>query len=245
MKPKLVGITCSSNAAAPGLNARQFLNTAYVRAIEAAGGVPILIPNLSEAGAANTEALSRYLDAIDGLMLSGGVDVAPSCFGEEPHPELGEVDEDRDRTELALIRLAIERDYPVFGICRGVQVLNVALGGTLYQDLPSQIPACLSHRQSDNNLARGEFSHSIEIEPGTRLSEIVGASSMQTNSFHHQSLKDIAPGLVVTARAPDNIIEAVENPDSRFLVAVQFHPEETAPHDDLSRRLFEQFIRAL
>ncbi len=245
MKPKLIGVTCSSNPASPGVNARQFLNTAYSRALEAAGAAPLIIPNLSPQLANRRDVLERYLDAIDGLMLSGGVDVAPERYGEEPHPNLDEVDETRDSTEFAIIKLALERDISIFGICRGAQTLNVALGGTLYQDLPSEMPGCLSHRQSDQNLARGEFSHSISIDSGTKLREIVGSSEMQTNSFHHQALKDVAPCLVVTARASDGVIEGVEAPDRKFLVAVQFHPEETAPHDVYSRRLFEAFIASL
>lgn len=237
---KRVGITCSTTAAAPGENARQFLNTAYVLAIQRAGGVPFMIPNI-----ADDELIESYLGSIDGLMLSGGVDVDPQYFGEPAHPDLGEVDAARDCTEMALLKRALERDMPIFGICRGIQMLNVALGGTLYQHLPGQLPSPIYHRQSDIQIPRNEFSHRIKIEGDSRLRSIVGADEMQTNSFHHQALKCVAPGLVVTAHAADGIIEAVEAPDRRYLVAVQFHPEETAPKDERSHRLFKSFVDAL
>jgi putative glutamine amidotransferase len=240
MPQKLVGITCSTTAGTATEVPRQFINRAYVRAIEQAGGVPILIPNL-----ADNSMVERYLSVLDGLMLSGGVDVAPDYYGEAPHPELGEIDPLRDGTEMALAKRALESDMPVFAICRGFQLLNVLLGGTLYQDIPAQKPSDIYHRQSDINLARPEFCHSISIQKGSRLAEIVGSCEMMTNSFHHQALKDVAPGLTVTAHAPDGVIEAFESADYRYLVAVQFHPEETAVHDDKSHRLFTAFVNAL
>jgi putative glutamine amidotransferase len=240
MNRKIVGITCSSSPASPGENARQYLNTAYVVAILNAGGVPVIIPNI-----VNKELVESYLGSIDGLMLSGGVDVDPRYFGEEHHPQLGTVDALRDSTELALLKSALAQDMPIFGICRGIQTLNVALGGTLYQHLPDQAPSGIHHQQTDIKIPRDEFSHPIRIEEGSRLRSIVGTDKMQTNSFHHQALKSVAPGLVVTAHAPDGVIEAVEAPDHRYLVAVQFHPEETAPHDEYSHRLFEAFVQAL
>ena len=240
MAKKLVGITCSTTAGTPTEVPRQFINRAYVRAIEQAGGVPVLIPNL-----ADNSMVSRYLSALDGLMLSGGVDVAPEYYGEAPHAQLGEIDALRDGTEMALARLALDANMPLFAICRGFQLLNVLLGGTLYQDIPSQRPSDIYHRQSDINLARPDFCHSVAIKEGSRLAEIVGSCEMMTNSFHHQALKEVAPGLTVTAHAPDGIIEAFESPDYRYLVAVQFHPEETAIHDEKSHRLFTAFIDAL
>jgi putative glutamine amidotransferase len=240
MTRKIVGITCSSSEASPGENARQYLNTAYVMAVLNAGGVPLIIPNVVD-----EELVECYLGSIDGLMLSGGVDVDPKYFGEKHHPQLGTVDASRDSTELALLKRALERDMPIFGICRGIQTLNVALGGTLYQHIPDQAPSSIHHQQSDIEVARNQFSHSIRIEGGSRLKSIVGKDEMLTNSFHHQALKSVAPGLVVTAYAPDGVIEAVEAPDRKYLVAVQFHPEETAPHDVYSHRLFEAFVQAL
>jgi len=240
MARKVVGITCSTAAADSEAGARQVLNRAYVRAVEMAGGVPVILPVTTE-----PDVIVRYLGVIDGLLLSGGVDVAPALYGQSPHPKLGSVDSDRDTTEMPLIRMAVEQDMPIFAICRGIQALNIALGGTLYQDLPSERPSEIFHQQREIHKARGEFSHSIRTEPGSRLRRIVGAEEMPVNSFHHQALLDVADGLHVTACAQDGVIEAVERPASRYLLAVQFHPEETAPHDDLSRRLFESFLAAL
>ena len=240
MSRKIVGILGSTSQATADSGPRQYLNRAYVWAVENAGGVPVILPVTRD-----PDVISRYLGVVDGLLLSGGVDVAPAYFGEEPHPHLGTVDDDRDTTEMPLIREALAQDMPVFAICRGIQSLNIALGGTLYQDIPSQAPSAIHHQQSDIGIARSQTSHSVRIVADSRLRNIVGVEEMQTNSFHHQSLKQVADGLVVTASAPDGIIEAAESPAHRYVVAVQFHPEETAPNDLHSRQLFEAFIAAL
>lgn len=239
MAHKLIGITCSTAPENEKNGPRQFLNRAYVWAVERAGGVPVILPVLRD----NTGA-ERVLGALDGLLLSGGADVAAYHYGETQHEKVDGVDEERDATELALLKVALAQDMPIFGICRGIQVLNVAMGGTLIQDLPSQAPSSIAHRQSDNNIPRNCPSHPIRIVSDSRLRRIVGVGEMQTNSFHHQAIKNLAPGLVVTATAPDNVIEAVEGPNHRYLLAVQFHPEETAPNDEKSRRLFEAFVAA-
>jgi putative glutamine amidotransferase len=240
MGRKIVGITCETLQATEKNGARQSLNRAYVWAVERAGGVPVILPTTAE-----PEVISRYLGVVDGLLLSGGADVNPACFGQKPHPQLGEVDVDRDATELPLIQQAVAQDVPIFAICRGIQSLNVALGGTLYQDLPSERPSAIHHQQRELSIPRDQFSHSVRIEAGSQLHEIVGADEMRCNSFHHQALRDVAPGLVVTAYAPDGVIEAAEHPNKHYLIAVQFHPEETAPHDDRSYRLFAAFVAAL
>ena len=240
MSRKVVGILGSTSPAKKDSVPTQYLNRAYVWAVESAGGIPIMLPVTRD-----PESVGRYLGLLDGLLISGGVDVDPACFGEEPHPQLGTVDDDRDTTELPLIRAALAQDLPVFAICRGIQSLNVALGGSLYQDIPSQAPSEIHHQQSDLGIPRNQTSHAIHIVPDSRLHRIVGQSEMQTNSFHHQALKKVAEGLIVTAYAPDDIIEAAESPTHRYVVAVQFHPEETAPKDLPSRQLFEAFIAAL
>jgi putative glutamine amidotransferase len=240
MGRKIVGITCAVTQPTEQKGPRQTLNRPYVWAVERAGGVPIILPVTTEA-----EVISRYLGVVDGLLLSGGADLDPATYGEAPHPKLGEVETDRDATELPLIRQAVAADVPIFAICRGIQSLNVALGGTLYQDLPAQRPSELHHQQRELNLPRDRFSHSIRIETGSRLHRIAAADEMLCNSFHHQALRDVAPGLIVTALAPDGVIEAVEHPGKRYLLGVQFHPEETAPHDAASQRLFDAFIAAL
>jgi putative glutamine amidotransferase len=240
MSGKIVGITCGTLAAAEIGGRRQALSVAYSQAVERAGGVPILLPVMTE-----PEVTARYLDVLDGLLLSGGVDIAPVRYGQEPHPKLGEVDADRDATELPLLREALARDLPVFGICRGIQTLNVALGGTLYQDLPSESPSDIHHQQGDRQIPRSQPSHPIRITPGSRLRAIVGAEEMPVNSMHHQALREVAEELIVSACAADGVIEAVEMPSRRYVVAVQFHPEETAPQDEKSRRLFEAFVAVL
>ena len=240
MARKIVGITCSTLPASADAGAKQYLNRAYVWAVERAGGVPIILPVTQE-----PDMIARYLGVADGLLLSGGVDVDPAHYGQTPHPQLGDVDLDRDATELPLIRAALDQDMPIFAICRGIQTLNVALGGTLYQDLPSERPSDIGHAQNERKIPRAQATHGIVIEPHTRLAEIVGAGEMQVNSFHHQALRDVAAPLVVTALAPDGVIEAVESRAHRYVVGVQFHPEETAISDDKSQRLFDSFARAL
>jgi putative glutamine amidotransferase len=240
MARKIVGITCSTQAAKEEAGPRQMLNRAYVWAIERAGGVPVILPATTE-----PEVVARYLGVLDGLLLSGGVDVAPALYRQEEHPKLGTVDTDRDTLEMPLIREAVAQDMPIFAICRGIQALNVALGGTLYQDLPSERPSEIAHQQSERKIPRECPSHVVRILPESRLRAIVGSEEMATNSFHHQALREVAEGLAVTAFAPDGVIEAVESPTHRHIVAVQFHPEETAPNDEKSRRLFESFVAAL
>lgn len=240
MSRKIVGILGSTSAATEDSGPKQYLNRAYVWAVENAGGTPIILPVTREPAA-----ISRYLGLLDGLVLSGGVDVDPACFGEEPHPQLGTVDDDRDTTELPLIREALAQDMPIFAICRGIQSLNVAMGGSLYQDIPSQVPSPIHHQQGDLKIPRGQTSHAVRVVPGSRLHSIVEAEEIRTNSFHHQALKQVAEGLVVTGYAEDDIIEAAESPSHRYVVAVQFHPEETAPNDLPSRRLFDAFVAAL
>lgn len=233
----LVGITCGTSALdAAAKTPQDRINRAYSVAVWQAGAVPVVLPVIEDEDAA--EAL---LDPLDGLLVSGGYDVAPRLFGEETLNDTVEVDAPRDAGELPLLRAAIARDLPMLCICRGIQSLNVVLGGTLYQDLPSQLPSKIAHRQTE---PRGVATHAIEIERGSRLSRIAGSTAMAVNSFHHQALKDVAPGLEVTARAADGVVEAVERAESRFLVAVQFHPEETAPVCPKSRSLFKALAEA-
>ncbi|CEK18953.1 gamma-glutamyl-gamma-aminobutyrate hydrolase family protein [Chthonomonas calidirosea] len=242
MSRKVVGITCGITEATETSGPRHVLNDAYVRAIEEAGGIPIVLPSLS---LPSPETWMGYLDAIDGLLLTGGADIDPTFYGQPRHEKLGEVQPVRDATEIPLVQKAIERDLPIFGICRGIQTLNVALGGTLYQDLPSEFPSEIHHRQTDLGYRRSDFSHSITIEPDSRLAAIVGCTEMPVNSLHHQAVRDVAPGLRVVARAPDGVIEGLESDRHHFILAVQFHPEETAVHDPRSKRLFEAFLAAL
>lgn len=194
----LIGISCGGDAA------RTSLKTTYIDAVRLAGGIPVLIPMLRDSLA--MDALVRRLD---GVILSGGEDIDPLYFGEEHLPGLGEVNAPRDTADVLLIRIALRQDKPLLGICRGEQVINVVLGGTLYQDIPSQIPSSkLKHRQSEPSTVATQ---TISIEPGSRLAGILGGTEIGVNSHHHQAVKDLAPGLVVTARAADGVVEAYES----------------------------------
>lgn len=217
---------------------RTGVNAAYVRAVLRAGGIPLILsPLIAPAHTA------RLLDAIDGLVLSGGEDVDPAHYGHVPHPGLGSVDPSRDASELALFREARARGMPVLAICRGIQLVNVALGGTLWQDIPSERPGAIPHAQGAD---RDQRTHPVELTPGSRLALALGATRCDVNSFHHQSIRDVAPGLLVTGVAPDGEIEGVESPpEDAWLLAVQWHPEEfhhhgAAPDHGLFEALLEE-----
>lgn len=209
---------------------RVTLNTAYVRALESAGLVPLAVPTMLAADRA-----SAALAAVRGLVLTGGEDVAPDQYGAAPHPRLGEVDPVRDAAELALIAAARKRRMPILAICRGIQILNVALGGTLYQDLGSERPGPVSHA--------GETSqHAVSVAAGSLLERTLGTRSATVNSRHHQAIRDLAPGLKAVAWADDGVIEGAEPVDAGapWMVAVQWHPEDLP-----ERALFDGFARAV
>jgi putative glutamine amidotransferase len=221
---------------------RSTVNAAYVRSVVGAGGIPLVLPPLL--GASHVEDI---VEVLDGLVLSGGEDVDPKHYGQAPHTTVKDnIDPLRDAQELALFRLAQAQNLPVLAICRGIQLVNVALGGTLWQDLPTDKPQSLHHTQPDGRTAR---THSIEITPGSRLERALGATSIEVNSFHHQSIRDLAPGLLVTALAPDGEIEGVESPKGApWLLAVQWHPEEfhaqnAAPDHGLFAALMKECVR--
>jgi putative glutamine amidotransferase len=237
--PPTIGITCTTFQTDQSLrppNTGQ--NQSYIDAVIRAGAAPLLIPNVTE------RALLRTLyDRLDGLLLSGGGDIDPSYYGESRHEKCGLPSPERDETELTLIRWAIDEGMPLLAICRGIQVLNVALGGTLYQDLQAQAPEAERHSWSPG-YPRDYIAHAVSIGPQTRLARIVGADPLPVNSFHHQAIKDVAPGLTVTARAPDQIIEAVEANGQAFVVGVQWHPEGLARDDVRAQRLFDAQVKA-
>ena len=215
------------------------LTAAYVTALENAGLVPLIVPPLSDVDAA-----AAVLDSVAGLVLTGGEDVDPARYGEKRHEKVRSVNAARDATESALIEQAKARGKPVLAICRGIQMLNVALGGTLVQDIPSQCNTSIAH---DEEGARDSRSHEIDIEPGSLIAKAVGAEHVVVNSFHHQSVKRVADGLRVTARSPDGIIEGLESTDEDWWVmAVQWHPEEmTDSPEPWDRGLFKAFARQL
>ena len=195
------------------------LNAAYLTAMENAGLVPLVVPPLADPDAAD-----RILAGVDGLVLSGGEDVAPEYFGEEPHPRLGTVNKVRDATEIALISAARRLRMPVLAICRGIQVLNVECGGSLIQDIGAQRPHALEH--DGHGGGRDEARHAVEIEKDSILALATGATRLDVNSLHHQAIDRLGDGLRVTATAPDGIIEGVESTDDWWVLAVQWHPEE-------------------
>jgi putative glutamine amidotransferase len=217
---------------------RYTLGKNYVHSIIAAGGVPLLVPT-----ALDDATLHELFTAADGVMLTGGDDVNPALFGEEVHEKTGGIDHDRDRAEMALMRWCAAADKPVFGICRGIQVMNVALGGSLIQDVPSQAPSELTHPGHWNGAARDQVLHTVTCDEGTRAAALLGRD-VGVNSFHHQSIKRLGDGLVVTGRAPDGIVEAVEIPAQRFCLGVQWHPEEMAAGRADMLGIFRAFVAA-
>jgi putative glutamine amidotransferase len=203
----------------------------YLRSVEQARAVPLV---LAPGAPAHARVL---LDRIDGLLLSGGVDVDPALYAQPPHPRLGRVNRRRDDFELALVEGALERDLPILAICRGQQVLNVALGGTLIQDIPSTLVGAVKH---DAGGRRWRRSHPIEVQPGSRLRGILGSETLFVNSFHHQAVDELGRGLVVCARCPDDgVIEGLEMPERRFVLAVQWHPESFWNRKDSFQPLFD------
>ncbi len=237
MKP-LIGISCGTFHdrawCPPSFGHRQ----TYVDAIMRAGGAPILIPPVQD------EATLRVLyERLDGVVFAGGGDIAPAHYGAEPHAKLGLIDPMRDSAELPMVRWAVADGKPILGICRGVQVLNVALGGTLYQDLPSELPSELRHNQSYEREDWTYLAHEIVVAPGSRLAQALGAELLPINSLHHQSVRDIAVGLHAVAWAPDGVVEALEGAGEAFVVGVQCHPEALqAEADPRWQGLFAAFV---
>ncbi|MBI4640484.1 MAG: gamma-glutamyl-gamma-aminobutyrate hydrolase family protein [Candidatus Tectomicrobia bacterium] len=235
MKRPFVGLTCGT------LNSDQrtlqFVPVTYIRAIESAGGVPLLLPLVGD-----KEVIREMLLRLDGLLLTGGVDLNPMIYGEEPDVKLGVIDPERDEMELSITREALEREVPILGICRGIQTLNVAAGGTLIQDIPSQTESRLKHSQ---NSVSSLITHSVFIEPGTLLHEIFGESQISVNSYHHQAVKDVAPGFQISARSPDGVIEGIERIGDQFALGVQWHPEMLYEKYSLFQKLFLRWIEEL
>jgi len=222
---------------------RYTLGKNYVRSLIECSAAPILLPT-----AVDQETLRAMYTQASGVLITGGGDVAPALFGEERHPATDDIDLERDHVEIALARWALADDKPAYAICRGVQVMNVALGGTLVQDIPSEwrplSGQVLEHRGSKVGAARDQVLHTVCIEPDTHIAQVFGAGDVSVNSFHHQALKQVGEGLRVTSRAPDGIIESVEASDKRWYVGVQWHPEEmTASRTDM-RALFQAFVDA-
>jgi putative glutamine amidotransferase len=210
------------------------VNAAYTVSLRGAGLLPLILPVLDPADA------DAALDGMAGLVLTGGEDVNPVRYGAPPHPELGGVHDGRDEFEEALVHAARARALPTLAICRGVQILNVALGGTLIQDIPSEWPNAITH---DSDWPRGTRVHEVRVSEGSRLATALGSSNPVVNSMHHQAIGTVAPPLIAVAHAPDGVVEAVEWPDDDWwMVGVQWHPEElTGTTEPWDRALFAAF----
>lgn len=231
MKP-IIGITPDVEK-----DDKHFLRNDYMQAIIRAGGLPLIIP------IGNEEDIAQVVGMLDGLLLTGGNDINPLLFNEEPHSYLGEVSPGRDLFELELTRQMLVVDKPILGICKGLQILNVAVGGTLYQDIHQQNNGpILQHLQNAPNT---HSSHFVQVEKGSLLAKIASSERIQVNSFHHQSVKDVPAVFTVSGIASDGIIEAVESMDKKFVLGVQWHPELLATKGDpVSLRIFDKLIGA-
>lgn len=229
MKP-VIGITTDVQQ-----DGENILKNTYVQAVIRAGGLPMIVPVGLE------QDVEQLIEMFDGLLLSGGNDINPMLFNEEPHEYLGVVSPSRDSSELELARRMLKTGKPILGICRGLQVLNVAVGGTLYQDLYKQNDSpILQHIQKAPNT---HCSHYVQLDKGSLLESIAGSERIQVNSYHHQSLKEVPSDFKVTAVASDGIVEAIESTDEQFVLGVQWHPEAlSAAGDAVSLRIFERFI---
>ncbi len=209
----------------------------YIRAIEEAGGAPLLIPS-----GLDETVIRALLDRLDGIVFTGGGDIAIEVFGGQQHPRLADVDEERDALELLLARTAVDLGKPILGICRGLQLINVALGGTLYTDVADQMPGAIQHAY-DSGAERARLVHSVRIESTSRLAAYLGETLLQVNSLHHQGVKDVPTRLRPVGFAPDGLVEALEVEEHPFGVAVQWHPEWLTDQP-AAQRLFRAFVEA-
>lgn len=212
---------------------RYFLPKAYAASIEAAGGMPILLTNLEE------PVINHIVSLLDGVLLTGGSDVDPRYFDEEPLPQTGEITPERDEFEIKLSKLVLKRNIPILAICRGIQVLNIAAGGTIYQDINSQYMKPIKHNQK---APRWYGTHKINIGYNTKLYDILGVDNLRVNSFHHQAIKNTAKNFIVNAKSSDGIIEGIESVAHKFALGVQWHPECMWERNPKMLQLFKGFI---
>lgn len=239
MKP-VIGISPSPSESTldHGHFRRYTLSDTYTSAIVAAGGIPVILP-------AHPEMIDDNLDALDGIIFSGGGDIDPKYWNEERHPKADGFDDERDAFELQAIPKVVARDLPMLGICRGLQTFNVALGGSLFQDIADQVPNAKQHRQHNDGMMRDARSHTVEILEGDNpLYAIHGSTTMETNSFHHQAIKDKASDLEIIARSADGIVEAMWHPGMTFGLALQWHPEMLAADYPDQAAIFTAFVNA-
>lgn len=239
MHKPVIGITCNTQLAEttfkPGMT-RTFVDTDYVRSVTLAGGIPLLLPPVDDYAVVHGQ-----VTRVDGLILTGGPDIDPLLYNEDPLEKIGAVNHHRDNCEFLVVKAADTLKKPLLGICRGIQVINVAYGGTLHQDV-SYIAGCsVNHFQ--NTAQRDAHWHMVDIEPASALASIIGQNNLPVNSFHHQALKTVAPGFKVAALARDGVIEAVERPGEHFILGVQWHPELMAANNPPMLALFQALVR--
>lgn len=241
MRKPIIGITPtpSNDTFSHGSFYRFCLSDTYVRSVRQTGGVPVILP-------ASRDDPAEALDTLDGLILSGGGDIDPTHFTDDPkHKATGLIDELRDTSEIELMRAALQRDLPTLAICRGIQVMNVAFGGTLHQHVPDNVPNSIQHRQHNDGYSQHDVSHLVEFEntpnPFTRL---LSVDEMMVNSFHHQAVADVAPTLAVAGRSSDGVIEAIYHPGMSFGLGVQWHPEMLSQNFPQHAALFSALVTA-
>ena len=242
-KRPIIGIPTQTLEAIPDQLPRCWvMSQRYVHVLVSVGAVPWIVPLLAD------EAMLRSIyEQVDGVFLPGGVDMDPASYGEARVPGASAcVDPERDRTELAFVRWAAADRKPVLGVCRGAQVMNVAFGGTLYQDIAAQREGSIKHDYfpTGGRYTRDQLVHDVRVVEGTQLAAALGATRLTVNSMHHQGIKELAPGLVVSALASDGLIEGVEAVSGQYLIGVQWHPESLVDADPRMRRLFATFIEA-
>jgi putative glutamine amidotransferase len=232
----LIGVT-TWRTTSPSGYPQVSVSEAYVRALVEAGACPVLLPS-----GLSSETLQAILPCLDGVLFTGGGDINPACYGAPDNPEVNGVDDSRDQLELDLLEWAAGKRLPYFGICRGLQLVNVGLGGTLYADISGQRPGAMNH-DWDADYPRHYLAHPVEVRPESLLMKILGQPSVQVNSLHHQGIERLASGLKPVAFAPDGLVEAVEQPGHPFGLAVQWHPENLTAHAEM-RALFRTFVEA-
>lgn len=229
MKTKIGIIICGLE------NQRQYVSDAYIQAIKSVGGVPLILPLVK-----SKSIIEAYVNLCDGFLFCGGGDITPLLFGQEPMTDIGKTDITLDLFQIRVMKMVLEKDKPILAICRGMQVLNVACGGTIYQDLSLTSFDTINHMQP--SITRKDVSHKVIMEPGTRLHRIMGNFEF-TNSFHHQSIHHLGKDLVVSAFTNDGIIEGIEMPSRTFVVGVQWHPENMLKSAPNMKQLFHALIR--
>ncbi|WP_417897637.1 gamma-glutamyl-gamma-aminobutyrate hydrolase family protein [Bacillus haimaensis] len=231
-KKPIIGITSHVE-----LDYRHSLSNDYVQSIIQAGGIPVILPIGVDSD------VVQLVDKIDGLVLAGGGDIDPMLFGEEPHPNLGMISPGRDSFELAIIEKMLAANKPILAICRGIQILNIAIGGDMYQDIYSQKDEPLL--QHSQKATRSHLSHYVMATENSLLAEIAGQAKFKVNSYHHQAVRHVPKPFIVSAHSSDGIIEAIESVEHSFVLGVQWHPEPLAVHgDSISKNIFNRFVQS-